>query len=84
MHPSVESEVPKIHPESSEYIVITLQVVDIQISFIPSRFLHQTDRSYPFPRTLAALALYKGYTFRGCLPFVGHLLRCEALDLYMS
>lgn len=84
VHSSVEFAVPKIHPVSSEYIVTTLQVVDIQTSFIPSGFLHVTDRSYSFPRTLAALALYKCYTFRECLHFVGHLLRCEGTDSYKS
>lgn len=84
MHPSVESEVPRIHPISSECIVTTPQVVDIQTSFISSVFLHVTYRTYPFPRTLAVLTLYKCYTFRGCLHFVGHLLTCEGIDLYKS
>ena len=33
MHPSVELEVPKIYPVSSDYIATTPQVIDIQTSY---------------------------------------------------
>lgn len=79
-----EFEVPKIHPLSSKYIVTTLQVVDSQTSFMPCGFLYVTDRSYPFSRTPAALALHKGYTFKGYLYFLGHSLKCEGVDLCKS
>lgn len=64
MHTSVEFEVPKIHLVSSECIATTLRVIVIQTSVIPNGFLIVTDRSYPFPRTLAILTLYKCYTLR--------------------
>lgn len=58
-----------------------LQVIDIQTYFIPSSFLHVTDRIYSLRRTLAPLALCKCYTFRGCLHAMAHLLRFGGVDL---
>jgi len=72
---SMEFVVTRIHLVSSAYIVTTLQVV----GFIASGFLHVTVKRYLFSRTLTAL--YECFVFRGCPHVLGHLLRCEGIDL---
>lgn len=74
----VEFRVTKLHLVNSEYIVTTLQVVD----FIASGFLHVIGKRYLFSRTLTAL--YECFVFRGCPHVMGHLLKCEGIELNTS
>lgn len=74
----MEFGVTKLHLVNSAYIVTTLQVVD----FIASGFLHVTDKTYLFSRTLTAL--YECFVFRDSPNVIGYLLRCEGIELNMN